>query len=454
MIKGDCQGQRAAGGKAGEALVEGSDGQVSGRRVGDVIGLLEGRVRGVEVVVAVVLVEAGDAVGGANDGVLDEAGLPGDADTRLEIGDAVVLLVQGRAQTLIVDLGSDQVAAKQFVVDGVVVLRGAGSIEFPTQAVVNGQVRTNAPSVLTVDAPKVVADVAVAGAGSDAQVIGQAEKKIGEARAVGERHGSGGGGRGRRIAGVLAVEVKKPGQPFATREEEVVAVIVELNANVKFVIAVGLYDRVADLENGVGESVELAQIVGDGGDIAKQAANGRKKSTRRARNPNFHRQIRASCIGKTLADREITEPGTEIVDEAGTDGSGPTDDAVFQRIAEISDAVIGQEIGFSGGIAHRLLGITAEDAVFVVGGPVNLDVALVGIIQNALLIEKRVEGGVVGVRGAQWIERRIHDIRGGRAQGEAGGGQVIKRDGNASRGCHAGLGRVQLSVRRPDCGIR
>src|SRR3984957_10951234 len=265
MIKGDGQGQSAAGGKAGEALVEGSDGQVSGRRVGDVIGLLERRVRGEQGGDAVALVEAGDAVGGANDGVLDEAGLPSDADARLEVGNAVVLLVQGRAQNLIVDLGSDQVAAKQFVVDGVVVLRSPGSIEFPTQAIVNGQVRTNAPSVLTVDAPKVVADVAVACTGPDAEVIGQAEKKIGEPRAVGERYGSGGGGCGRRIAGVLAVEVEETGQAFNAGKQEIVAVIVELNANVKFVIAVGLYDRVADLENGVGESVELAQIVGDGG---------------------------------------------------------------------------------------------------------------------------------------------------------------------------------------------
>jgi hypothetical protein len=135
--------------------------------------------------------------------------------------------------------------------------------------------------------------MAVAGAGADAEVVGQAEQKIGEAGATGKRNAAGGDGG---VGGVLAVKVEKAGEAFDTREEEIVPVIIELNANVKFVIAVGLYDRVADLEDGVGESVELAKIVGDGADATEQAADGRKERAGRAGDSELHRQVLAGWI--------------------------------------------------------------------------------------------------------------------------------------------------------------
>jgi hypothetical protein len=107
----------------------------------------------------------------------------------------------------------------------------------------------------------------------------------------------------------------------------------------KLVIAVSFYDRVADLEDGVGESVELAKIVGEGADSAEQAANGRKERAGRAGDSEFHRKVLAGGIGKTLADREITETGAKIVDEAGVDGASPANDAVLEWIIKIGDAV-------------------------------------------------------------------------------------------------------------------
>ena len=208
----------------------------------------------------------------------------------------------------------------------------------------------------------------------------------------------------------------------------------------KLVIAVSFYDRVADLEDGVGESVELAKIVGEGADSAEQAANGRKERAGRAGDSELHRQILAGCVGKALADREVTETGAKIIDEAGVNGAGPADDAILEWIAKIGDAVAGQQISFSGRVADRLLRITAKNAVVSVGGPINLEVALIGIVYDALLIKQGVAGGRCRV------ERRIHDVGRGITEGQSGGGEVVERNGNSRGGANTSAGSVQLGV--------
>ena len=152
-------------------------------------------------------------------------------------------------------------------------------------------------------------------------------------------------------------------------------------------IPVRLYDRISDLDHGVGECVERRKRITQVGDSTEQALNRRKECTRRTRNAKSSWQILSRRIGKSL-----------------TNG-----------ILKVSNAAGGQHEACRSRIANRLLRITSRDAVPFRWRPVDLNITLVGIVENALGIKQGIAG-----RG-QWVQRRTNDVNRGRAQSESRG---------------------------------
>ena len=144
----------------------------------------ERRVDGQAQIGAGALEVVGERIASAND-QLAVARSPGDAHARLEVGDAVVLVVKRVAVAPRAGLSGDVFLARHQVEVGLAILNLVpGRVEFPAQAQVECQVRSDAPIVLVKGSQRVGALTPRAAVDAALDFLRQTQHEIGPAGAT------------------------------------------------------------------------------------------------------------------------------------------------------------------------------------------------------------------------------------------------------------------------------
>ncbi len=404
--------------------------------VGDVGLDGKGRVLEEEVAGAGGLGEVGDAVGSADDHGLVAVGLVGEADARLEVGGAVVLVVEGGGVAIYA--GDLDVAGEEAVVGLLIVSVGAGVDDFVAEAEIEGEVGEGVPVVCSESGVEVVTQTVV-GAVADGDVGGQAEEKVG----FGEAGGGGGtaarlGDNDGGIAGEGSVEGDLPGEAGVTDVEDVGDVAIALEAEVDGVLAVDEGDGVFDLSDGVVELLdevvvaEVGGVEGSGEEhLGEEGLAG--CCTGDAEDGG---EILAGGVGVAEGDGEVAGTETEVVKQRRAEGMGVIDDTVVERIGVQGVALQGEAV--IGGAADSLLGVAAVDVIFLRGYPVDLEVALIGVGRTAGEIDLIV--GQVAVDGL-WVQGGVEDAGG---SGADVAGDLVVEEGEAASRSRSRMGIVEL----------
>ena len=327
-----------------------------------------GRIDDRHIVDAVSFHVGGDIIGSAEDRVRSPGRLPGNAKTRLEVGDPGIGVV------VLSDL---RLAGDEIVVDvlaGVFVAASRGELIAQTQG--EGDVGGGLVGILHEGPEEAVAQVEVQGR-TLLNFLRQAQQEVGE-RASGSAYGL----LGHRIrlarvgvGGVLAGEDEPTGGAGVASVDVVHDVVVELEAGVDGVLAVGPGERIFDLDGGVVE--DLDAVVASDGLIAE--GHRRKNVSRNAGQTELLRQIPAGCVGVHLVVcREDLRADAEFIHQRWCDGAIVVDDEVLQRI--FAGEVRSQHVGaIAAGVDGVHLGVASHDVIFGRCLPVDLHIALIGM---------------------------------------------------------------------------
>src|ERR1700735_517967 len=164
---------------------------------------------------------------------------------------------------MIILVRENEISSEQLVIYGLPILVSTRCVEFPTQAKVQCEIMPKPPVILAVNRVQAIVYVSIADSLADAQIVRKAKHKVRESRTKGRAS----------VAGILSIEIEKTCQTFVAWIKEIVPETVKLEAHVKFMIAVRLYNRVSDLNHRVGECVKRWQRITQVSDSTKQALN-------------------------------------------------------------------------------------------------------------------------------------------------------------------------------------